>query len=120
MLPNMLAPFLQEHLQRVRSLHERDLQQGHGSVYLPFALERKYPNADRQWTWQYVFPSVGLSRDPRTGVIRRHHLHESGLQKAIKQAVRQTKIEKNIGCHTFRHSFATPGLFHSKFRCFTH
>jgi integron integrase len=107
MLPNTLAPFLQEHLQRVHRLHERDLQQGYGAVYLPFALERKYPNADRQWLWQYVFPSIGLSQDPRSGVVRRHHLHESGLQKAIKQAVRQTKIDKKVGCHTFRHSFAT-------------
>jgi integron integrase len=107
MLPNTLAPFLLEHLQRVRSLHERDLQEGYGSVYLPFALDRKYPNADRQWIWQYLFPSIGLSKDPRSGTVRRHHLHESGLQKAIKQAVRQAKIDKKIGCHTFRHSFAT-------------
>jgi integron integrase len=107
MLPNTLAPFLLEHLQRVRSLHERDLQEGYGAVYLPFALDRKYPNADRQWIWQYVFPSIGLSKDPRSGTVRRHHLHESGLQKAIKQAVRQAKIDKKIGCHTFRHSFAT-------------
>jgi integron integrase len=107
MLPNTLAPFLLDHLQRVRNLHERDLQQGYGAVYLPFALERKYLNADRQWIWQYVFPSIGLSKDPRTGTVRRHHLHESGLQKAIKQAVRQTKIDKKVGCHTFRHSFAT-------------
>jgi integron integrase len=107
MLPNTLAPVLQEHLQRVHSLHDRDLQKGYGAVYLPFALDRKYPNADRQWIWQYVFPSTGLSPDPRSGIVRRHHLHESGLQKAIKQAVRQAKIHKKVGCHTFRHSFAT-------------
>ena len=107
MMPTSLAPFLQEHLTRTRYLHERDLEQGYGNVYLPFALNRKYPNADKQWIWQYVFPGDRRSKDPRTGTIRRHHLHESGLQKAIKQAVRQAKIDKRVGCHTFRHSFAT-------------
>jgi integron integrase len=107
MLPTTLTPFLQAHLQRVCCLHERDLEQGYGKVYLPFALDRKYPNAETEWIWQYVFPSFHLSPDPRTKVVRRHHLHESGLQKAIKQAVRQAKIQKRVGCHTFRHSFAT-------------
>jgi integron integrase len=107
MLPNTLAPFLLEHLQRVRNLHEKDLQKGYGAVYLPFALDRKYPNAEQQWIWQYVFPSIGLSQDLRSGTVRRHHLHESGVQKAIKQAVRQAKIDKKVGCHIFRHSFAT-------------
>jgi integrase len=78
-------------------------------VYLPFALERKYPNASREWVWQYVFPSDRLSSDPRTSKVRRHHLHESGLQKALKQAVRLARIEKRVSCHTFRHSFATLG-----------
>lgn len=107
MMPNSLAPYLQEHLTRTHYLHERDLEQGYGNVYLPFALNRKYPNADKQWIWQYVFPGDRRSKDPRTGTIRRHHLHESGLQKAIKQAVRQAKIDKRVSCHTFRHSFAT-------------
>jgi integron integrase len=107
MMPTSLAPYLQEHLTRTRYLHERDLEQGYGNVYLPFALNRKYPNADKQWIWQYVFPGDRRSKDPRTGTIRRHHLHESGLQKAIKHAVRQAKIDKRVSCHTFRHSFAT-------------
>ncbi len=107
MIPTTLTPFLQAHLKRVLCLHERDLEAGYGKVYLPFALDRKYPNAEAEWIWQYVFPSFCLATDPRTGIIRRHHLHESGLQKAVKQAVRQAKIYKKVGCHTFRHSFAT-------------
>jgi integron integrase len=107
MLPTTLTPFLQAHIQRVHCLHKRGLEQGYGKVYLPFALERKCPSAETEWIWQYIFPSIGLSKDPRSGIVRRHHLHESGLQKAIKQAVRQAKIDKKVGCHTFRHSFAT-------------
>lgn len=84
-----------------------DLDQGYGSVYLPFALERKYPHADKAWIWQYVFPSPTRSRDPRSRMIRRHHLHESGIQRSLKQAVRMAGIPKQVGCHTFRHSFAT-------------
>jgi integrase len=83
------------------------LDQGYGSVYLPFALKRKHPHADRTWIWQFVFPSPSRSRDPRSGIIRRHHLHESGVQKTLKQAVRIAGIAKRVGCHTFRHSFAT-------------
>jgi integrase len=79
----------------------------YGSVYLPFALERKYVRAKYDWIWQFVFPSGNISKDPRSGVVRRHHLHESGLQKALKQAVRQAGIQKKVGCHMFRHSFAT-------------
>jgi integron integrase len=107
MLPNRLIEPLAEHLRRVKRLHHLDLDQGYGSVSLPFALERKYPHADRSWIWQFIFPSPGRSRDPRSGVVRRHHLHESGLQKVLKQAVRAAKIDKRVGCHTFRHSFAT-------------
>ncbi len=107
MLPGRLIDSLQQHLQRVRRLHQRDLDAGYGSVYLPFALERKYPNADREWIWQFVFPAFGLSKDPRSGIVRRHHLHETGLQRAIKQATRLAGIEKRVSCHTFRHSFAT-------------
>lgn len=107
MLPDSLIEPLQEHLLKVKRLHQLDLDQGYGSVYLPFALERKYPHADRAWIWQFVFPSTGRSRDPRSGIIRRHHLHESGVQKTLKQAVRAAGIAKRIGCHTFRHSFAT-------------
>ncbi len=96
-----------EHLERVKTVHEKDLSQGYGKVYLPYALARKYPNANRDWGWQYVFPSKSLSKDPRTGEIRRHHIHENSLQKAVKKAVRLARIIKPVSCHTFRHSFAT-------------
>jgi len=107
MLPDSVVTPLQENLQRVKRLHEEDLAKGYGSVYLPFALERKYPNANREWIWQYVFPSNRLSKDPRTGIVRRHHIGESSLQKAVREAVRVAGINKRVSCHTFRHSFAT-------------
>jgi integrase len=107
MMPDSVIEPLQAHLQRVKLLHEQDLDRGYGSVYLPFALARKFPYADRQWIWQYVFPSGRISQDPRSEVLHRHHLDESGLQKALKQAVRASGITKRISCHTFRHSFAT-------------
>lgn len=107
MLPDSVIEPLKEHLQRVRRLHEEDLAKGYGSVYLPDALDRKYPNASREWIWQYVFPSDRLSTDPRSGVVRRHHLDESGLQKAVRAAARAAGINKRVTCHTFRHSFAT-------------
>jgi integrase len=107
MLPEKVMPTLQEHLERVRRLHEEDLAAGGGSVYLPGALERKYPHAAREWRWQYVFPARDLSTDPRSGTVRRHHLDESTLHRAIKAAVAGAGIAKNVGSHTFRHSFAT-------------
>jgi integron integrase len=107
MLPDALVPFLQEHLQRVKLLHEGDLAQGYGCVYLPYALERKYPNASKEWPWQYVFPSDRLSVDPHSGVTRRHHIDENTLQKAVRQAALKAGINKHVTCHTFRHSFAT-------------
>ncbi|MBE9016273.1 integron integrase [Chroococcidiopsidales cyanobacterium LEGE 13417] len=107
MLPESIAEELKIHLQGVKILHQQDLQKGYGSVYLPFALEKKYPKAKYEWIWQFVFPSSSISQDPRSGEVRRHHLHESSLQKALKQAVRQAGIQKKVGCHTFRHSFAT-------------
>jgi len=107
MLPGALIEPLNHHIQGIRQLHQQDLVQGYGSVYLPYALERKYPNADREWVWQYVLPAERRSIDPRTGICRRHHLHESGLQKAVKQAVRAADIQRRVSCHTFRHSFAT-------------
>jgi integron integrase len=108
MLPDQLREPLQAHLSVVRQLHQSDLEKGYGAVYLPFALDRKYPNAHKEWPWQYVFPSDRLSTDPRSpGVIRRHHADESGLQKAVREAVRASGITKNATCHTFRHSFAT-------------
>jgi integron integrase len=107
MLPDSLIAPLQEHLQRVKQLHKQDLAQGQGAVYLPYALDRKYPNASHEWGWQYVFPSDRLSQDPRTGKTRRHHMDESNLQKAVREAARLAAIAKRVSCHTFRHSFAT-------------
>ena len=107
MLPGSLIMPLQAHLRHVKRMHTQDLAQGHGEVYLPFALARKYPRAGRQWIWQYVFPSERLSTDPRTGAIRRHHISASSLQKAVTAAARRTSIGKRATCHTFRHSFAT-------------
>jgi integron integrase len=107
LLPESAKLKLIEHLERVKTVHENDLSQGYGKVYLPYALSRKYPNTNRDWGWQYVFPSKSLSKDPRTGEIRRHHIHENSLQKAVKKAVRLARIIKPVSCHTFRHSFAT-------------
>jgi len=107
MLPETLVVPLQEHLVRVKQLHTKDLAEGYGAVYLPYALERKYPNANREWSWQYVFPAKSRSVDPRTGAERRHHLDESSLQKAVRAAARLAGIVKHVTCHTFRHSFAT-------------
>jgi len=106
-LPRSVVEPLQVQLARAKALHEQDLRLGLGSVYLPYALDRKFPSASRDWIWQYVFPSDNLSTDPRTGVRRRHHVDESGLQKAVREAARQSGIPKRITCHTFRHSFAT-------------
>jgi integron integrase len=107
MLPDSLVEPLREHLQRVKRLHQEDLARGYGAVYLPDALERKYPGASREWIWQYVFPSDHLSVDPRSGETRRHHLDESGLQKAVRRAAMAAGLDKRVTCHTFRHSFAT-------------
>ena len=106
-LPDSLVAPLQEHLQRVKQLHERGLDKGQGTVDLPYALERKYPNANHEWGWQYVFPSERLSTDPRSGRTHRHHVDPSSLQKAVREAARLAKIVKPVGPHTFRHSFAT-------------
>jgi integron integrase len=103
-LPDSLITPLQEYLRRVKAIHDADLAQGYGSVYistssmhrLPDALEHKYPNANREWLWQYVFPATQLSKDPRSGEMRRHHLHESSLQKAVRQAARLAGINKRI------------------------
>jgi integron integrase len=107
MLPASVTEELRDHLVRVKRQHQQDLGRGFGAVLLPYALDRKYPNANRDWVWQFVFPSSQIAQDPRGETMCRHHLHESGVQKAVKQAVRVTKIAKRVGCHTFRHSFAT-------------
>jgi len=106
-LPHNVCEELQKHLKRVRAIHENDCNRGFGHVNLPGALARKYPNASRQWAWQFVFPSRSLCKDPRSGEIRRHHLHESCVRKALKKTVTIAEIYKPIGCHCFRHSFAT-------------
>jgi integron integrase len=107
LVPESIKPALMEHLERVGLLHEQDLDAGHGSAYLPHALKRNYLNAEKQWGWQYVFPSDNLSQDPRSGKVRRHHIHEDSLQKAVRQAVFAARISKRATCHGFRHSFAT-------------
>ncbi len=106
-LDESLIPHLRVHLSHVRQQHVQDLAQGGGAVYVPHALERKYPNAGREWAWQYLFPAPQPSIDPRTGIKRRHHHHEGALQKAVRDAVVKARIEKPATCHTLRHSFAT-------------
>lgn len=106
-LPSIVREPLQHHLVKVKALHELDLREGFGAVYLPDALARKYPNAPREWGWQYVFPAAKRSVDPRSGEIRRHHIPESIIQKSVKAAIRKAGIAKPGSCHTFRHSFAT-------------
>jgi integron integrase len=98
---------LMKHLEKVKLIHEQDIKRGFGNVYLPFALQRKYPNANKEWGWQYVFPATKLATDPRTGIKRRHHLDEAVLQRAVKKAIRDSEISKPGSCHTLRHSFAT-------------
>jgi site-specific recombinase XerD len=107
MLPASLIEPLRTHLAKVRELHNTDLEQGFGRVYLPNALAAKYPNADREWGWQYVFPSSRRSCDPRSGVERRHHAPEDSLQRAVKRAIRKADIVKPGSVRTLRHSFAT-------------
>ncbi len=107
MLPELAVKPLQLHLQAVKALHEKDLAEGCGEVYLPYALERKYPQAGKSWGWQYVFPSGNRSVDPRSGKTRRHHIDEQTIQRAVKQAARSAGIVKPATPHTLRHSFAT-------------
>jgi integron integrase len=106
-LADVLTTHLKEQITQVTRLHERDLAAGCGSVWLPFALERKYPSASRQLDWQYVFPAARRSADPRTGAIHRHHRDPSGLQRAVRGAIRRAGITRKASCHTFRHAFAT-------------
>ncbi len=107
MLPAMVVEDLQAHLAQVRRIHQRDLDMGFGAVFMPDALSRKFPNAAKEWAWQYVFPARVRSVDPRTGVERRHHLDESVVQRALKQALKRAEIDKPASCHTLRHCFAT-------------
>jgi integron integrase len=107
MIPELLKEHLRQHLVKVKSIHENDIKDGWGYVQMPYALDRKYPNATRDWRWQWVFPQEKRWKNTKTGEQGRHHVHETLLQKAVKESVMQTGIAKRIGCHTFRHSFAT-------------
>jgi integron integrase len=106
-LPMAIKDVLKVHLEKIKTLHEKDLAAGHGDVYLPDGLERKYPRAGKEWAWQYVFPASHLSVDPRSGRVRRHHISEKAVQLAMAQAVRRTQVDKHATVHTLRHSFAT-------------
>ena len=106
-LPDSLIPHLRRQIERVRLLHDDDLEAGCGAVYLPYALATKYPNAATELIWQYLFPAAKPSTDPRSGTQGRHHLEPSTLQRAVKEAARKADIQKRVSCHTFRHSFAT-------------
>lgn len=107
MLPQALVDPLANHIEKVRRLHNKDLDEGYGEVHLPYALERKYPNAGKSWAWQFVFPATRRSVEPHTGVIRRHHWYETNVSRAIREALHKTGINKRVSVHTLRHSFAT-------------
>ena len=107
MLPDSSVSARQEHLRRVKALHEQDLAQERGRVARPSALARQYPHANQEGGWHYVFPASRPYRDSENGEWRRHHIHETGVQKALRKAVQLTRITKLVPCHTFRHSFAT-------------
>jgi site-specific recombinase XerD len=106
-LPKKLEEELRIHLAKVKELHNQDLSLGYGDIYLPQALSRKYPNAGREWKWQYAFPSANLATDPQSGKMRRHHILDSTVQRIMKKAVILAKIPKQATVHTLRHSFAT-------------
>ena len=107
MLPQAVGEQLKAHLVHVKALHERDVAEGHGDVELPHALARKYPRAQYEWGWKFVFPSYKLSTDPVTGAVRRHHLYENYLARGVREAARAAGLAKHVSCHTLRHSFAT-------------
>jgi len=107
MLPESLKKLLQDHLSKIKLIHEKDLTEGWGRVQMPNALDRKYPNAPADWRWQWVFPQENRWKNIKTGEQGRHHIHETILQRAVKEAVRKAGVVKHAGCHTLRHSFAT-------------
>ena len=107
MLPDSLAVPLREHLKKVKTVHEKDLSEGWGRVQMPYALDRKYPNASADWRWHWIFPQENRWKNTKTGQEGRHHVHETILQRVVGEAVRKSNIVKHVGCHTFRHSFAT-------------
>jgi integron integrase len=106
-LPVSVRPALVSWFAQVKRWHDADLAEGFGSAYLPYALARKYPGCDREWGWQWAFPAMDRSRDPRSSAVRRHHIHERVVQRAVYEAVRAAGVKKAVSCHTFRHSFAT-------------
>lgn len=106
-LPDKVVSVLKLQINKVKIIHKQDLQDGYGTVFLPYALDKKYKNAGKSWQWQYIFPASQLSADPRSGVIRRHHISENMVQKEVRRAVRKSSLAKPASCHTFRHSFAT-------------
>ena len=106
-LPEILKEKLKDQINKVLKLHEKDLLEGYGTVYLPDALGKKYPNAKREAGWQYIFPASQISLDKRSGIKRRHHMDESVLQRSVREAIKKAGIKKQGSCHTFRHSFAT-------------
>lgn len=107
MVSEKLKDSLKGQVEKVRIVHEKDLEGGVGSVYLPYALQKKFPRASKEIGWQYLFPSVSLSKDQRSGETRRHHVHENNIQKAVKKAASIARIDKRVTVHTLRHSFAT-------------
>jgi integron integrase len=106
-IPDTVREPLRQQIEQARQLHTEDLDRGFGRVFLPHGLVRKYPNAESEFRWQYLFPASRMSTDPRSGTIRRHHLHENSLQKSIKKAAENARINKRVNCHALRHSFAT-------------
>ncbi len=107
MLPKILHEPLKTHLHKVKGLHQRDLEKGYGRTWLPYALARKYPNAEKEWIWQYIFPSKVISPNKLDGIPRRHHISPSSLQRAVRKAAKESRVSKRVSPHTFRHSFAT-------------
>lgn len=106
-LPEKVIPMLREQIEKVKLLHQQDLREGYGEVYMPYALAKKYPKAARELAWQYLFPSSVIGADPRSGAMRRHHIHARSIQKAVKRSLHGQGITKVATCHTLRHSFAT-------------
>jgi integron integrase len=107
LFPEAIIPSLEAHLFLVKGMHEKDLAEGYGSVYMPYALERKYPNANREWIWQYIFPAQDRSTNPQTGIVRRHHIQETSIKKAILSAARKAGVQIHATPRVFRNSFTT-------------